>query len=254
MLRSTFEHLFKQSGGVRLDDHHILFRKPVELFNISTGESISFKSLDEALEHDFNGETIREYIKKASPDLFSIKLQGGRGGSSGMGNQTFKFGHASGGNGPDRNESDFPSRVNVNIKNPDETLKAFRKLHLDENREHAFTVDPQGFVTSYVHGNATNVSVIPRRGEMVYHNHPSGGAFSDSDLISTAVSPGRGIVASGKNGDYIFQKSNGFKANSFVKAVRNAKMTGKSYDDAVDKWLTANQRKYGYKYEFRKAK
>lgn len=30
-------------------------------------------------------------------------------------------------------------------------------------------------------------------------------------------------------------------------------MQGTSCDDAVDKWLTADQKKYGYQYEFRKA-
>ena len=54
-------------------------------------------------------------------------------------------------------------------------------------------------------------------------------------------------------GDYIFQKSNGFKANEFVKAVRNARMSGKTYDEAVDRWLTKNQKKFGYKYVFKKS-
>lgn len=89
---------------------------------------------------------------------------------------------------------------------------------------------------------------------MILHNHPSGGAFSDSDLISASLGNEKGIVASGKNGDYIFQKNGGhFKATDFVKAVKSAKLKGTSYDDAVDKWLKANQKKYGYRYEFKKA-
>ena len=105
---------------------------------------------------------------------------------------------------------------------------------MNDKKEHAFTVDEQGFVTSYVHGMAHSVMVAGRRGEMVYHNHPSGGAFSDADLISTALTAAKGIVASGKSGDYILQKGNHFKANAFVKAVNNAHLKGKDYDDAVE--------------------
>jgi len=93
------------------------------------------------------------------------------------------------------------------------------------------------------------------KGNMILHNHPSGGAFSDSGLISASLGNEKGIVASGKNGDYIFQKKGGhFKAAEFIKAVKTAKMKGKDYDDAVDKWLKANQKKYGYTYKFVKAK
>lgn len=52
--------------------------------------------------------------------------------------------------------------------------------------------------------------------------------------------------------NYILQKGNHFKANAFVKAVNNAHLKGKDYDDAVDRWLKANAKKYDYKYEFRK--
>lgn len=150
-------------------------------------------------------------------------------------------------------KKDFPSRVNIDIRNPDKTLESFRKLHVNDNYESAFAVDSRGFVTQYVHGGATSVSIIGNKGEMIYHNHPSGGAFSDSDLLSAAITPARGIVASGKEGDYIFQKGTHFKANNFVKAVKSAQMQGKTYDEAVDNWLKKNQKKYGYKYIFKKA-
>lgn len=58
----------------------------------------------------------------------------------------------------------------------------------------------------------------------------------------------RGIVATSTKAQYIFEKGTHFKANSFIKAVKNANMKGKSYDDAVDKWLSKNARKFGYKY------
>ena len=88
---------------------------------------------------------------------------------------------------------------------------------------------------------------------MVYHNHPSGGAFSKADLITTASTAARGIVASGKNGDYIFRKTQKFDSVGFQKAVNAAKTTAKDYSAGVDTWLKRNAKKYGYTYEFRKA-
>ena len=180
----------------------------------------------------------------------------GRGSSKAGGGNRFKFGHAGGG-GNGTTTPDLPARMNTKVdirnKNPEAVLDAFRKLHANDNYESAVTVDENGYVTQYVHGGATSVNIMGRKGEMVYHNHPSGGAFSDSDLISTAQSPEKGIVASGKNGDYIFIKSRGFDGPKFVAAIKKAQMYGTSYDDAVDRWLSNNQRRYGYKYVFKKA-
>lgn len=61
------------------------------------------------------------------------------------------------------------------------------------------------------------------------------------------------MIDGGKRGDYVFRKGSHFKASAFVKAVQTARMSGTSYDEAVDRWLKANQRKYGYKYHFAKA-
>ena len=107
----------------------------------------------------------------------------------------------------------------------------------------------------YVEGQAHSVAIGSRgkvgRGQktMILHNHPSGGHFSDADLISTSMDArSKGIVATSTKAQYIFEKGTHFKANSFIKAVKNANMKGKSYDDAVDKWLSKNARKFGYKY------
>lgn len=43
-------------------------------------------------------------------------------------------------------------------------------------------------------------------------------------------------------------------AGAFVKAVNSAQLSGKDYNDAVSKWLKANQQKFGYKYSYQKAK
>ena len=79
--------------------------------------------------------------------------------------------------------------MNVHTKNasPEQTLDMFRKLHVNDNYESAFTVDEQGFVTRYVHGNPSSVAISGSAGEMIYHNHPSGGAFSKNDLLNVST-------------------------------------------------------------------
>lgn len=168
--------------------------------------------------------------------------------------QTFKFDHAKG-NGNENNRTPIPPAVaNVKIKSKtfEGALAEFKRNHLLADREFAYEVDDQGYVSQYIRGARSEVGIMSSRNtrnSMIIHNHPSGGAFSDGDLISTALDGrSKGIIASGKNYDYTFQKGGHFKAGQFVKAVKSARMKGTSYDDAVDKWLTANQKKYGYKY------
>lgn len=254
MTLNSFFAEFRKCGGVRLPNGYILFRRPVELYNLNTNESLLFRTVQEALDASIGDCTIREHIDQADMSLFKYEYDGR--GRSGSGNsQEFQFGNADNGNGEDNTRADFPARVNINSTNssPERTLDLFRQLHVNDDYESAFTVDEQGFVTQYVHGNPTSVGIWGKAGEMVYHNHPSGGAFSKNDLLNMTTTAAKGIVASGKNGDYIFQKSNNFKANEFAKAVNTVKMRGSSYDDAVDKWLKKNQRKYGYQYVFKKA-
>lgn len=249
-----FKSDFKRLNGVYATDQVILFRKPLELYNLTTGEVIaSFQTLDEALAFEIDGKTLEERVAKWTEIVFYYN--GGRGSSSGM--STFSFGHAPGGGGGG-GDVDHPARMNVRLgaaRNPEEMLRAFREAHVNDGIEHGITVDEQGYVTRYVHGGPTSVAIGGARGEMVYHNHPGqkGGNFSDSDLISTSLSPSKGIVASGREGDYIFIKTHKFNASGFVRAVKGARMQGTDYTDAAHRWLRANQKKYGYTYSFRKA-
>lgn len=260
MLIDVFKHEFKQRNGVMLTDSIVLFRKPLELYDMESGKTlVSFKGtdLDAVLPLKINGKTVRTIIESWSAIPIVIR-DGGRGSGSGIGDWSGKFGHAEGGRGSGYDESDLPARLNVRIgstRSPEDMLKAFRDAHVNDAYESGVAVDEHGYVTRYVHGGATSVAIYGTRGEMVYHNHPGekGGNFSDSDLISTALSGERGIVASGKEGDYIFVKTHKFNATGFTKAVKNATLRGKDYTDAADRWLKANQKKYGYKYSFKKA-
>ncbi len=248
-----FKHEIKQYNGVWLTKDVMLLKRPLQLYDYTHNKVLAIgKKIDDLLDIILSdGKTVRQLIEGMEKITFS--LDGGRGASSG-GEKTFKFDHASGGGGGGSiGGNDFPSRFNIRVENPDKTLQSFRTAHVNDEYESGVTVDERGFVTQYVHGDATSVGIWGKKGEMVYHNHPSGGAFSDNDLISTSMTAAKGIVASGIRGDYIFKKSKGFRPEKFIKAVKNARPKGKSYDDAVDKWLKANQKKYGYSYAFVKA-
>lgn len=254
MTREQFIHLFSDeigANGFYLMPDVFIFREPLSLWDSISGEEAEFNSIDELLQYKYKNKSLGDYILEM--DELKIQLDG----SVGSGNEgTFKFNHASGGNGEDESATLFPAYANVRIKSKtlEGAMEEFHERFANADREWAYEVDEQGYVHQYKKGNATSVAISgTSKNNMILHNHPSGGAFSDSDLISTSLGNQKGIVASGKNGDYIFQKNGGhFKATEFIKAVKTAKMKGKSYDDAVDKWLKANQKKYGYKYEFKK--
>ena len=44
-----FRYAFNRLNGFYLKEHIILFRKPLELWNEVTGESVTFKTLDNAM-------------------------------------------------------------------------------------------------------------------------------------------------------------------------------------------------------------
>lgn len=250
-----FKREFKRLNGVNITDNIVLFKKPLELYDLKATQTIAtFNDLDSALVYELDGKTLEKRIADWKEIVFM--RDGGRGSGAGM--STFSFGHASrGGGGNDT--SDYPARMNVRLgakRTPEDMLRAFREAHVNDDHESGVAVDEHGFVTRYVHGGATSVGISGGRGEMIYHNHPGkiGGNFSDSDLISTSMGAERGIVASGREGDYKFVKTHKFKASEFVKAVKTAKMSGKDYNDAAHRWLKANQKKYGYNYSFTKAK
>lgn len=250
-----FRYAFKRLNGFYLKDHIILFRKPLELWNEVTGESVTFKTLDEVLEYELDGEKVKDIIERTDT-LYLPPLNGGRGAGNGT-QKSFKFGHAGGGGGGTPDKQLLPAKANTKIKSKTlaGAMKEFRDKHGASNHEWAYEVDDNGYVHQYVEGKAHSVAIGSRakvgKGQrtMILHNHPSAGHFSDADLISTAMDGrSRGIVATGTKATYIFEKGTHFKANSFIKAVKNANMKGTSYDDAVDKWLKSNSKKYGYKY------
>lgn len=250
-----FRYAFKRLNGFYLKKNIILFRKPLELWNEVTGESITFKTVDEVLEYELDGEKVRDIIERTDT-LYIPPLNGGRGAGDGS-QGTFKFSSAGGGGGtPDSPLLPAYANTRIKAKTPEGALKEFNEKHGASDHEWAYEVDDNGYVHQYIEGKAHSVSIGNNakvgRGQRttILHNHPSGGAFSDADLISTAMQTrSKGIVASGRKYDYSFEKGTHFKSNKFIKAVKSATMKGTDYDDAVHKWLTKNASKYGYKYK-----
>ena len=250
-----FRYAFSRLNGFYLKEHIILFRKPLELWNEVTGESVTFKTLDEVLDYELDGEKVRDIILRTDT-LYLPPLNGGRGAGDGT-QSTFKFGHADQRGQGNNGKQLLPAQANVKIKSKtlEGAMNEFRAKHGNSDHEWAYEVDDNGYVHQYVEGAKHSVAIGSRakvgKGQktMILHNHPSGGHFSDADLISTAMDGrSKGIVATSTKAQYTFEKGTHFKANAFTKAVKNATLKGTSYDDAVDKWLKANSKKYGYKY------
>lgn len=250
MTLDLFRYEFRRVTGFMLTDTVALFRYPrhIELYDFAAEETIgTYRRLDDALDATVGGKTLRAYIEEMEHITFD--LDGGRGSGSGL--QGFSFGHASRAPGG-KSSRDFPARFNVqDVKSPQKTLDTFRDMHVKSQKEHCITVDDQGFCTSYTHGEDTSCAIGNSTG-LIIHNHPGevGGNFSDTDLFSCANGKFSGVIAVGREGTYIFQKTPKFKPQDFSKAVRGAKMHGKDYNEATNRWLRHNQAKYGYVYEF----
>ena len=255
-----FRYLFNRELDIfHLKENIMLYKKPFCIYNKETGEDVTFKTLDEALEYKIGEETVKQIIEQMDKPYMPT-LNGGRGSSSGSGdNKEFKFGHASGGGGGSGGEKEdlLPAVANTRIKSktPEGALAEFKRNHLLADREFSYSVDENGYVTGYKQGSATSVTVPSHgrqaRGRMntIIHNHPNGSAFSDTDLHTwSSDRRAKSIIASGKKYDYKVTKGTHFNAQGMSKAVRTAKMRGKDYDDAVDKWLKKNQKKFGYTY------
>ena len=116
MLESTFLHTFRQAGAARITKDYILFRKPLQIYNMRSDETVYFKNIEEMFQYRIEtGETVSEIVKKAKPLAFwEHTLNGGRGPDS----DSWSGGcnHASGSDGEENNNRDFPARMNGIIK------------------------------------------------------------------------------------------------------------------------------------------
>ena len=167
--------------------------------------------------------------------------------------RTFKFTGMGEGNGKDKTHSLLSAKLNVQIKyrTPEGAMRKFQKIHGNSDHEFGAVIDGQGFVHKYVEGDTSSVSISSNNpNHLVLHNHPSGGAFSRADMLAFSHDKAKGLVASGSKYDYVITKTSHWDkySQAFEHAIKTAKIQGKDYDDAVHRWLRANQRKYHYKY------
>ncbi len=272
MTINEFKRQFKHVNFIYLDKDIILFRKPLEIYDSFTGETVKwFKGNDTepVLNYIVNGKTIRSIIE-SWVEFPAIKADMPKGSRTGDAySESWKPERKGRGEGKDI--GDLPARMNVKIaagkRDYNDMLNAFIEKHAASDTEHGITIDTMGFTTRYIHGQAGSVGIWGTKGEMVIHNHPKNGwpTFSKDDILSVAQSEERGIVAvsskRGRNpktakyaGTYTFEKENNFNANKFMKALSRARISGKDYNDAVSKWLTSNQNKYGFKYTYSPAR
>lgn len=242
-----FDSLLKGNNAIRINEEYIIFND-YELYSFKSEISKKYKSIDELLEAN---ELIKEIILNTKE--FKQEYDGGRGSSSSNGPMGGGFNHAR-----SRKENYrvlYPAEFNTGVRfnSFEEAQKKFEKRYSDSDIEYGISVDEQGFVHRHIQGGKTSVAISGNKGEMVIHNHPSGGNFSDSDLLSTASDHSAGIVATSSNTNkkarYTFRKNKNFKSKEFIKAVKNAKWpTQLSYDRGADWWLKKNQKKFGYTY------
>lgn len=252
MKYDKFSAIFPFIAHFPLDKNNRYFAmtKPLRIWDSERDTYIKFTSLKEMWNHCFDGtKTVEQALSRI--ENFETSEHGGRGSGSGA-SQTFSFGDAGGGVPADVPQH-FPVEANARIKNKTESnaISFFADKYRNADHEYGMLVDDRGFVHQYSEGGTSAVYIGSKKGTIAVHNHPSGGAFSKSDLVNTARTNRSGIIAVGSKGDYTFRKGTHFKSAAFEKAVKTAKIKGKDYDDAVRKWLTANQKKYGYKFNFK---
>lgn len=248
-----FEKLLKDNNAIRLTEDYIIFND-LELYSFVRQKGIKFKTIEDLYEYKIENNSVKDIILKT--EKFVQRFDGGRGSSSSNGNMAGGFNHASNrGRKKEIGEVKYPAEFNVGSKfnSYEDVLDRFQKKYKDANIEYGITVDDMGYVHRHIQGGSTSVNIGGNKGEMVIHNHPSGGNFSDSDLISTASDQSKGIVATSSNtkkkSTYTFTKTNKFKAKEFIKAVKKAKWPADlSYNKGADWWLKKNQKTYGYNY------
>ena len=259
MEKKIFKEILKNNNAIKLNEDYLLFND-LELYNLKTEKSINFGKIEEMYQYVLNDKTIEEIIDETNE--FIIHYDGGRG--SGSSNSKMGGGFTSaGGRRVEGGKKEFPARLNTEtggrFKSYEKTLSKFEKMYKNSEIEYGASIDEQGYSYKLIKGGKTSVPISGTKGQMIVHNHPSGGNFSKQDLVSIASGKEKGIVAVGSNTKnrmrYSLTKNKNFKPKEFIKAVNKAKWPSNlSYDKGADWWLRRNAKTYGYKYSAKKIK
>ena len=182
-----------------------------------------------------------------------FEVMGGGRGAGGMGAVFSWKGDSH--RGLDHSKDNLPARVNnkVKVKTREQAIKAFRDMHGKDAGESLVQIDRNGFVHHYRNGNKSNVTINKTvKGATLVHNHPNNSTFSPADMKVVASTNVGSIIATHSKGYREFTKQSHFKQNDFLKAVARVEkngLKGKGPNDAVDRWLKRNQKKYGYTFK-----
>lgn len=249
MTIDAFKRLLESNNAIKLNEDFILFND-LELYNMKTGEETQFSDYEEMAAFPFDGETLGGFIEKQ--EAFYVDYKGGRGASSLSGKMGGGFTSAGNdGSGGFRNAK-FPAEFNVGgrYRSYDKTLNLFQKKYAGADHEYGIAVDSDGFVYRHIEGGRSSVAISGGKGQMILHNHPSGGNFSKADMVNISMGNEKGIVAVGNKHTYTMTKGKNFKPKAFIKAVNKAQWPIEyDYDKGADWWLRKNQKKYGYTYK-----
>lgn len=152
-------------------------------------------------------------------------------------------------------------------------IEKFQERYGSANHEYGALVDSDGYVISHVEGEVgrVNPQVTPEmlrsgRGGSVeelvrrstfIHNHPSGSAFSTTDIRSFASSELQGLVAtSNAGGTWRIERARGFNsaglrrlANNMEAQFRmNPPQSSAEYNAQVARLLSSNAQRLGYRF------
>lgn len=243
--------------GLKEAFNHVNF---IELKNGLLFQSLEFwnSSTDETVYFDSEEDVITAFKDELANYSFELDYKGGRGASSeklGGG-----FNHAREQGGDDNGKVLHPAEFNTQGRfvTQEEAVRMFEEKYGGADKEYGISVDDNGYVHRHIAGSKSSVAIhAAGENHMIIHNHPSGGAFSDSDMLVMAQDKrAKGIVATsvknGKKNRYTLTKKKNFDAAGFAKAVKQARWpVGMSYDEGADWWLRRNAPKYGVEYSHR---
>lgn len=168
----------------------------------------------------------------------------------------FKFGNRAGRRSISKVR--FPAEANVRIKKKTEqsAINYFAKNYRNADHEYGYAIDRDGYVHAIREGSKYYVGISGSKGQMIIHNHPSGNpGFSSADLQAFALGEVNGVMTVAKGGQMIIRKKGGhFKKDAFQNAINKVTLTGSSLEQATASWLKANQKKFGYTFEYKKRK
>ena len=227
MKADELKKLFKTNSMVTAGKDLVLY-DDLELYNVVTGETKQFKTLDEAVED-----------------------QGKRGEPKGS---------------PSKSYYELPSALWNNqgrFSSTEKTIDGFIQQHAKSPIEYSLTIDNQGFVHAYNAGHKGSVAVTKteraKGGATVIHNHPRGSSFSNANLIVFAKNKNiNTMIATNPNGKaHRITKEKGFNAKGFDKFARKATDVAwfggstAQYNKSLARILNASAKEYGFKYEYR---